>query len=180
LLGHHTPRSVWVTGVVVRTLDVLLPSHANVPLDQNVQLSSIPYPCLFFGPFCSLIPDRPSSSFSTTTAPPRLRASHSATSACADMMPPDRRRFDSTGDGRAPVTSDWRRMGDVDAGVLLNRWPSGPPRATTRTRGPGSGKGRGEGRLAARMEEQGDACGGAGRVWRAASSHLDSVQFMHI
>jgi hypothetical protein len=34
----------------------------------------------------------------------------------------------STADGRAPVTSDWRWMGDVDAGVLLHRWPSGPLR----------------------------------------------------
>jgi hypothetical protein len=42
LLGHPIPRSDWVTGFTVRTLYLLPPSHADLPLVQNVQLWRYP------------------------------------------------------------------------------------------------------------------------------------------
>jgi hypothetical protein len=149
-------------GVIVRTLYVVLPSHANAPLAFEYHLS-----LSLLRPFLSSLAARPASSSPVTTAPPRPRASHSTTSACAPARrvssspvttaPPNRRASHSThvrlrgydagpivgtatGDGRATVTSGWTRMGNADAGLLvskraaIHRWPGRSRRARPPTR----------------------------------------------
>jgi hypothetical protein len=114
-------------GSTVRTLYLLLPSHANVPLDQKFSYPKLSYSWSLLPPFLA----SPSHSA-------RFILPHDDSPAKAAREPLNRvrlRGYDarlivgaSTGSGRATVTSGWTRMGDTDAGVLLSK------RAATRAR----------------------------------------------